>query len=115
MKKEIVFLDEYIFSDDYKLAHVEMEIIKSFESAERWLYLGADATNASFARIGITMGDLRSRSYSSANPNYYLFCAFKCRPDLSMVEWFASTILAGRRQLSWPVKRGVVNPSLLSV
>jgi hypothetical protein len=29
--------------------------------------------------------------------------------------WFASTILAGRRQLSWPVKRGIVNPSLLSV
>ena len=34
---------------------------------------------------------------------------------LRKLLWFASTILAGRRQLSWPVKRGVVNPSLLSV
>lgn len=24
------------------------------------------------------MGDLSSRSYSSANPSYYLFCAFQC-------------------------------------
>ena len=30
-------------------------------------------------------------------------------------HWFASTILAGRRQLSWPVKRGVFNPSCYSV
>ncbi|MFZ3288389.1 MAG: NACHT domain-containing protein [Telluria sp.] len=29
-------------------------------------------------------------------------------------EWLASTILAGRRQLSWPVKRSVVNPSFPS-
>src|SRR5471030_327107 len=29
--------------------------------------------------------------------------------------WFASTILAGRRQLSWPVKRGISNPSFSSV
>ena len=28
--------------------------------------------------------------------------------------WLASTILAGRRQLSWPVKRSVVNPSFPS-
>jgi hypothetical protein len=86
MKKEIIFLDDYILSDDYKLAHVEMEMIKTFESTERWLYLGADATNPNFARIGITMGDLRSRSYSSANPNYYLFCAFKCKPELSVAD-----------------------------
>ena len=29
-------------------------------------------------------------------------------------QWLASTILAGRRQLSWPVKRSVVNPSFPS-
>lgn len=29
--------------------------------------------------------------------------------------WFASTILAGGRQLSWPVKRDVFSPSLFSV
>jgi len=33
----------------------------------------------------------------------------------SFALWFASTILAGRRQLSWPVKRGISNPSFSSV
>ncbi|MGL4754486.1 MAG: hypothetical protein ACRCXB_19095 [Aeromonadaceae bacterium] len=32
------------------------------------------------------MDDLASRSYSSANPNYYLFCAFKCRDDITKAE-----------------------------
>ena len=26
--------------------------------------------------------------------------------NIRLTPWFASTILAGRRQLSWPVKRG---------
>ncbi len=50
----------------------------NFESPNKWLYVGADCRNLNFAKIGITMNDLRSRSYSSANPNYYLFCAFQC-------------------------------------
>ncbi|MGK5081597.1 hypothetical protein ACQ4W6_25365, partial [Janthinobacterium sp. HLX7-2] len=36
------------------------------------------------------------------------------RLTFDSIKWFASTILAGRRQLSWPVKRVVVNPSELS-
>lgn len=36
-------------------------------------------------------------------------CKFKFKHT-----WLASTILAGRRQLSWPVKRSVVNPSFPS-
>ena len=31
-----------------------------------------------------------------------------------LLNWLASTILTGRRQLSWPVKRSVVNPSFPS-
>ncbi|MEI7151706.1 hypothetical protein [Pectobacterium carotovorum] len=32
------------------------------------------------------MDDLASRSYSSANPSYYLFCTFKCRDDIKKAE-----------------------------
>ena len=37
------------------------------------------------------MGDLRSRSYSSANPNYFVFCAFQCyhnttKEQLKLIE-----------------------------
>lgn len=53
----------------------------NFESSDIWLYLGADCRNSRYAKVGITMGDLRSRSYSSANPNYFLLCAFQCRHD----------------------------------
>lgn len=86
MKKNVIPSYNFIISDDYKLADIEMDIMSNFESTERWLYLGADAANPDFARIGITMRDLRSRSYSSANPNYYLFCAFKCIHNLPVVN-----------------------------
>ena len=86
MRKDETSFDDYVLSDDYKLASLEMNMIKNLESTTRWLYLGADATNPGFARIGMTMGDLRSRSYGSVNANYYLFCAFKCRHDLSELE-----------------------------
>lgn len=32
------------------------------------------------------MDDLGSQSYSSANPSYYLFCAFKYRDDITKAE-----------------------------
>lgn len=64
--------------DDYKIAQVMKRDKANFESPNIWFYLGADLRNPNFAKVGITMGDLRSRSYSSANPNYYLFCAFQC-------------------------------------
>lgn len=67
---------------DYKLEAIIENDAKEFESTDGWIYLGADSSNPGYARIGMTKGDLGSRSYSSANPNYYLFCAFKCKHDL---------------------------------
>lgn len=65
--------------NDFKTAAVMERDRINFESPNKWLYVGADCRNLNFAKIGITMNDLRSRSYSSANPNYYLFCAFQCQ------------------------------------
>ena len=81
MKKPLIsdefdWYDEY-FGRDYKLEQQMHHIRQNFESTDKWLYLGADSLDSSFAKIGITMGDLRSRSYSSARPSYFLFCAFK--------------------------------------
>ncbi|MYM88930.1 hypothetical protein GTP91_17335 [Rugamonas sp. FT82W] len=84
MRKPRVFVpDDFVSSDDYKLWYSEMETKNNYESLYGWIYLGADAKNKKFAKIGLSMGDLSSRSYSSSNPNYYLFCAFKCRHDIS--------------------------------
>lgn len=69
-------------TNDYKMQSILSENKKIFESTEKWLYLVADDANENYAKIGITMGDLQSRSYSSANPRYYIFCAFKCRYDI---------------------------------
>nr|WP_229915941.1 hypothetical protein [Rahnella sp. LAC-M12] len=70
----------------------------NFESPNIWFYVGADSRDPGFAKVGITMGDLRSRSYSSANPNYYLFCAFQCiqgtsKSQLESIELGALTHL----------------------
>lgn len=65
------------FCRDYKLEYIQREAKKNFESLDKWLYLGADELDANFAKIGITMGNLTSRSYCSSRPSYYLFCAFK--------------------------------------
>ncbi|NAO26202.1 hypothetical protein PsdCFBP2356_06370 [Pseudomonas syringae pv. dysoxyli] len=86
LRKDKLPWDESISFDDYKLDHVYTQTMMNFTSVDKWLYLGADAGNDRFAKIGITMGDLGSRSYSSANPNYYLFCAFKCNHDVSRDE-----------------------------
>lgn len=67
---------------DYKMEAIIEKNAREFESTEGWIYLGADISNPGYARIGMTKGDLRSRSYSSANANYYLFCAFKCKPEV---------------------------------
>lgn len=84
MRKPRVFVpDDFVSSNDYKLWYSENEIKNNYESLHGWIYLGADAKNKNFAKIGLTMGDLASRSYSSSNPNYYLFCAFKCKHDIS--------------------------------
>ncbi|MFW5393975.1 hypothetical protein V1951_22175 [Yersinia sp. 2544 StPb PI] len=63
---------------DYKMESIYERDKSNFESSDKWLYVGADARNPNYAKIGMTMGDLVSRSYSSANPGFYLFCAFQC-------------------------------------
>lgn len=78
MRKPLQTYNLEIPDDDYKLAEVMERHKANFESPNIWFYVGADSANPSFAKVGITMGDLRSRSYSSSNPNYYLFCAFQC-------------------------------------
>ncbi|MFC4346130.1 hypothetical protein [Cupriavidus numazuensis] len=88
MKKKIISYERFdLFSrDDYKLEHVEQEAGRNFESLDKWLYLGADILDKNFAKIGMTMGDLASRSYSSTRPSYYLFCAFKFKHNISMQD-----------------------------
>lgn len=100
MKKPLQIYDLEIPDDDYKLAAVMERDKANFESPNIWFYVGADSRNPGFAKIGITMGDLRSRSYSSANPNYYLFCAFQCiqgttKSQLENIELRALTYLDG--------------------
>ncbi|ECO7278095.1 hypothetical protein FXO89_23090 [Salmonella enterica] len=83
MKKPIQPYDLELPEDaDYKQEAIHERDKANFESLEKWVYLGADIRNPSYAKIGITMGDLTKRSYSSANPNYYLYCAFKCQSYL---------------------------------
>lgn len=67
----------------YKMEFIHDESKENFESTEKWLYLGANARDSKFAKVGITMGDLTTRSSSSESPGYYLFCAFKCRHNLT--------------------------------
>lgn len=78
--------------DDYEIEQMIHDAIQDIESVDKWLYLGADITNPYWAKLGITLGDLRSRSYSSANPNYYIYCAFKFKHNVTKeqvrsVEW----------------------------
>ena len=72
--------------DDYKLASVLERDRADFESTNIWFYVGADSRDSRFAKFGITMGDLRSRSYSTSNPNYYLFCGFQCKHDTTRAD-----------------------------
>lgn len=67
----------------YKMEYIHEKAKANYESTNKWLYLGADARDQTFAKVGITMGDLTSRSSSSANPRYHLFCAFKCDNDIT--------------------------------
>ncbi|WP_148280145.1 hypothetical protein [Rubrivivax gelatinosus] len=88
MKKKIIPFNgsESSYGRDYKLEHTERESKRNIESTDIWLYLGADVVDKNFAKIGITMGDLASRSYSSSRPTYYLFCAFKFKCNVSAQE-----------------------------
>jgi len=91
VKKPQQIYDLIIPDDDFKMATVMERDKANFESADIWIYLGADCRNSRYAKVGMTMGDLRSRSYSSANPNYFLFCAFQCyhnttKEELELIE-----------------------------
>ena len=71
---------------DYKTEQLMHDAIQNLQNVRKWLYLGADISNREWVKIGITTGDLRSRSYSSANPNYYIFCAFQFNYNVTMKE-----------------------------
>lgn len=68
------------------MEHIYNESKANFESTDKWLYIGADVKNNEFAKIGLTMGDLTTRSSSSGNPNYYIFCAFKCKHNITKAQ-----------------------------
>lgn len=86
MRKTPQTYDLEIPDDDYKMAAVMERDKVNFESPNIWFYIGADCINPGYTKVGITMGDLRSRSYSSANPNYYLFCAFQCNQSTTKLQ-----------------------------
>lgn len=73
-------LDPYA---DYKMEIMHEHDKRNFESREKWFYVGADLFHKNRVKVGITMGDLGSRSYSSGNPDYFLYCAFKCQDSIS--------------------------------
>jgi hypothetical protein len=68
----------------YKMESIHNESKADFESTEKWLYLGANARDSGFAKVGITKGNLTTRSSSSESPVYYLFCAFKCKSKIEI-------------------------------
>ncbi len=72
--------------DDYKMAAVMERDKLNFESPNKWVYVGADSKNPGFAKVGITMDDLASRSYGTNNPNFYLFCAFQLNQSTTVAE-----------------------------
>lgn len=91
MKREKRIYQLTIPDDDYKMQHVMTEAKKNFESIEKWLYVGANINNKRYAKLGITEGNLQSRSYATQEPGYYIFCAFKCnynisKQDLEIIE-----------------------------
>lgn len=71
---------------DYKTDQLMHDAFQNLENEKKWLYLGADISNPDWVKIGITAGDLRSRSYSSANPNFFIFCAFQFKHNVTLEE-----------------------------
>lgn len=100
MKKPIQIIDYSCLElgfrgDDYKIEQLVHDTTQNLESVKKWLYLGADISNPNWAKIGITAGDLSTRSYSSANPNYYIFCAFQFNYNVSenLMRWVEAQLL----------------------
>ncbi|MET4862870.1 hypothetical protein [Morganella morganii] len=76
-------LDPYA---DYKMEWSHDQAVRNYESVKGWIYIGLDNYVSNRAKVGLTMGDLSSRSSSSGNPGLLLFCAFKCRHDITGVQ-----------------------------
>lgn len=76
-------LNSWSYEDDHEIKLMMHNTMQDITSTDKWLYLGADITNSNWAKIGITSGNLSSRSYSSANPNYYIFCAFQFKHNVT--------------------------------
>ncbi len=68
---------------DYKMEWCHDQTIRNFESVKGWIYIGLDNCVPNRAKVGLTMDDLGSRSSCSGNPDYFLFCAFKCKHDIT--------------------------------
>ncbi len=84
MKIRPINADEHFpIEPNYEMDLMSAKAQQEFESAVKWLYVGADIREKNYAKIGITTGDLQSRSYSSARPTYYLFCGFKALHETS--------------------------------
>lgn len=58
----------------------------SFESADIWICLSADCRNFRHVKVGVTVDNLRSRSYGSVNPNYFLLYVFQCYHNITEEE-----------------------------
>lgn len=86
LRKHRRIFEDIDCSGDYKLESSADEMRLNFESTDKWLYLGGDARDSSYVKVGLTMGDLSTRSYSSARPDYYMFCAFKCMHDIRSTD-----------------------------
>lgn len=44
-----------------------------------WIYIGADINNKNWSKVGKTKNRLSTRSTSSQNPGYFIFCAFQIK------------------------------------
>lgn len=86
MRKPQQYYNLNIPDDDYKMAAIMERDKANFESPNKWVYVAADSRNPRAAKIGITEKDLRSRSYSTGNPGYYLFCAFQCDQSITQQQ-----------------------------
>ncbi|HEA9924697.1 TPA: hypothetical protein RXU73_004352 [Yersinia enterocolitica] len=86
MRKPQQKYDLSIPNDDYKMAAVMEDDKANFESQKIWFYVGADNRDPGFAKVGITMNDMGSRSSYSGNPSFYLFCGFQCKHGTTQAQ-----------------------------
>lgn len=71
------------FGYDYKMEWVENENKRQEQSVVNWIYIGVDTRFYNMAKIGLTTGELGTRSSGSQNPFYSLYCAFKIKEGVT--------------------------------